>query len=377
VNSIALANNFAEQWSALCRHAVPNVFISPTALEAVQVAGFSRTKLLPAWLGGQASGRLIGLWALQQSSLTPMGPAFLSAPPYNYAFLSNPVLDEEYLDLAMNIILDAIELDDHLPKVLRLRYLDADCPSYAALTRALRGRGAKMMLVSRHERPVITKEGALLKASGATRKKLRQKWRRLCAMGVVEVLNDSSVLGVQKAFEVFLKMEHASWKGSAGTSLLSEARDAAFARKLIAELSQDASASVALLTLDRRPIAAQVLLQCCKVAYTWKTAFNADFSAVSPGALLVEKISEQLFGSGSTELIESCSPEGSFINQLWPERRFTVEVVVHLGLRKSIDYTAVAISARSYEKLREIRNKLRETKRLLLNGRVGSNASKL
>jgi CelD/BcsL family acetyltransferase involved in cellulose biosynthesis len=377
VSSTSLADDFTTQWTALCSRAAPNVFMSPAALQAVQMVDFAPIKVLPAWLDGKASGRLIGLWALQQSRLTPIGPAFLSAPPYNYAFLSNPVLDSEYLDVAMNIILDAIELDDHLPKVMRLRYLDADCPSYAALTRALRGRGAKMMLVSRHERPVITKDGWLLKASGATRKKLRQKWRRLAAMGAVEVLNDSSASGVQEAFEVFLEMEHASWKGSAGTSLLSEARDAAFARKLIFELSQDASASVALLTLDRRPIAAQVLLQCDTMAYTWKTAFNADFGAVSPGVLLVDKISEQLFGSGSTESIESCSPDGSFLNQLWQERRFTVEVVVHLGSRKSIDYTAVAIGARSYEKLREIRDKLRETTQLLLRGRVGSDASKL
>jgi len=377
VNSAAFADDFAEQWAALCRRAAPNVFMSPAALQAVQDADFACVKVLPAWLDGESSGRLIGLWALQQSSLTPIGPALLSAPPYNYAFLSNPVLDAEYTDVAMNMILNSIEHDDRLPKVMRLRYLDADCPSYAALMLALRGRGAKILQVSRYERPFITKDVGLLKASGATAKKLRQKWRRLTAMGTVEILNDSSPSAVQEAFEVFLEMEHASWKGSAGTSLLSEARDAAFARKLICELSQDASASVALLTLDRRPIAAQVLLQCGAVAYTWKTAFNANFGMVSPGALLVAKIAEQLFCSGATESIESCSPEGSFLSQLWLERRSTVELVVQLGSRMSINYTAVAIGARSYKKLREIRNKLRETTRSILRDRVGSDANNL
>ena len=377
MNSTFLPDDFEAQWTALCRRAAPNVFMSPAALQAVQVADFSRLKVLPAWLDGKASGRLIGLWALQQSSLTPMGPSFLSAPPYNYAFLSNPVLDPDYMDEAMNMMLDAIELDDRLPKVMRLRYLDADGPSYAALMRALRGRGAKMLQVSQHERPVITKELVRSNASGSTRKKLRQKWRRLNAMGAVEVVNDPSPSAVQEAFEVFLKMEHASWKGSAGTSLLSNARDAAFARQLICSLSQEARASVALLTLDQRPIAAQVLLQCGSVAYTWKTAFNAEFGTVSPGALLIDKITEQLFGSGTTESIESCSPEGSFMNQLWPERRSTVEVVVHLGLGKSLDYTALAIGARGYAQLREVRDKLRETTLSMLRGRVGSGASHL
>ena len=306
-----------------------------------------------------------------------MGPSFLSAPPYNYAFLSNPVLDPDYQDQAMNTMLDAIELDERLPKVMRLRYLDADGPSYAALMRALRGRGAKMLQVSQHERPVITKELVRSNASGSTRKKLRQKWRRLNAMGAVEVVNDPSPSAVQEAFEVFLNMEHASWKGSAGTSLLSNARDAAFVRQLIYSLSQEERASVALLTLDRRPIAAQVLLQCGRMAYTWKTAFNAEFGTVSPGALLIDKLTEQLFDSGTTESIESCSPEGSFMNQLWPERRATVELVVHLGLGKSLDYTALAIGARGYAQLREVRDKLRETTLSMLRGRVGSGASHL
>lgn len=368
MNANVRAYDFSEEWVALCRLAVPNVFMSPAAVRAVRVAGFSPIKVIPAWLNGKAPLQLVGLWALQQSRLTPLGPSYLSAPPYNYAFLSNPVLDPQHLDLAMTLILDAIELDERLPKVLRLRYLDADSPSYGALTRALHARGAKMVVVSEHQRPVATKaEGQ--KASGSTRKKLKNKWNRLTNLGEVAIQNDPSPEAVQEAFEVFLEMEHASWKGSAGTSLLSDARDAAFVRKLICELARDGSASVALLTLDSRAIAAQVLFKCGTVAYTWKTAFNAEFDRVSPGALLIYKVTDMLFDSGITESIESCSPEGSYLNQLWPERRSTVEVVAHLSSKQAINYTAVSAGARCYAQLRQLRDKLREMKRSRLKGR--------
>jgi hypothetical protein len=252
--------------------------------------------------------------------------------------------------------------------VLRLRYLDSDSPSYGALMRALHARGAKMVVVSEHQRPVATKaEGQ--KASGSTRKKLKNKWNRLTNLGEVAIQNDPSPEAVEEAFEVFLEMEHASWKGSAGTSLLSDARDAAFVRKLICELARDGSASVALLTLDSRAIAAQVLFKCGTVAYTWKTAFNAEFDRVSPGALLIYKVTDMLFDSGITESIESCSPEGSYLNQLWPERRSTVEVVAHLSSKQAINYTAVSAGARCYAQLRQLRDKLREMKRSRLKGR--------
>lgn len=370
----SLLDEFALPWAELCRRAPANVFMSPAALQAVQATSFARIKVLHAWLDGASPPRLIGFWALRQASLTPLGPAFLAAPPYNYAFISNPVLDPAYEDVAMSQMLDAIEQDHHLPKVMRLRYLDADCPTYAALARALDARGARMLQVSTHERPVARNREEATKASGATRKKLRQKWRRLGTLGQVEVVNDPAPAAVQQAFEVFLKMEHASWKGEAGTSLLSQQGDAAFTRELIRALAQDGSASVALLMVDQRPIAAQVLLRCGSVAYTWKTAFCTDFGSVSPGALLVDKVGEQLF-SGATTSIESCSPEGSFLNHLWPERRTTVELVVHLGLNKSIDYRAVAAGALGYAQLRGLRDRLREMAPSMLRGRGASVAN--
>ena len=84
-----------------------------------------------------------------------------------------------------------------------------------------------------------------------------------------------------------------------------------------------------------------MLLYCGTTAYTWKTAFDVEFSKFSPGALLVDKMTEQLFADGDIEAIESCSPEGGFMNQIWDGRRATVDLLADVGRTKSLGFHAV------------------------------------
>src|SRR5262249_7480785 len=131
-------------------------------------------------------------------------------------------------------------------------------------------------------------------------------------------------------------------------------------RHFIAELAAGGNASVALLRVDGRAVAAQVLLYCGTTAYTWKTAFDAEFSKFSPGALLVDKMTEQLFADGAIEAIESCSPEGGFMNQIWDGRRTTIDMLADVSASKSMGFRAMVASERGYRQLRGLRNRLRE-----------------
>ena len=164
---------------------------------------------------------------------------------------------------------------------------------------------------------------------------------------------------MQQAFETFLAMEAQSWKGAQGTALLCDEDDAAFVRKLIANLAAQDAASVALLRVDGRAVAAQVLLYCGRTAYTWKTAFDAGFGKYSPGTLLVDRMTEELLSSGRIDAIESCSPEGSFMAQLWEGRRTTVDALVDVGARKSLTFALTALAERAYARLRTLRDRLR------------------
>ena len=198
--------------------------------------------MLLAWDKSAEAPRLVGAWALHVHDHGALWPSLLAAPPYNYAFLSNPVVEPEHADAVIAAFLDAIARDRSLPKVLRLKYLDGESDTYAALVRALAARGSHTVKLSTRARAFATKE-AIQKKSGSTRKKLRQDWNRLSALGAVEVVNDRSCDGARDAFETFLAMEAASWKGERGTALLCHAKDAAFAHRLIANLAARECAS--------------------------------------------------------------------------------------------------------------------------------------
>jgi hypothetical protein len=333
----------------------------PAAVHAAFTTKFSRPRMLLAWDRNAEVPRLAGAWALHEHDHGALWPSFLAAPPYNYAFLSNPVVEPEHAEAVIAAFLDAIARERSLPKVLRLKYLDGDSETYAALVKALAARGSHAVRLSTRARAFATKD-ATQKKSGSTRKKLRQDWNRLSAIGTVEVVNDRSCDGARDAFETFLAMEAASWKGERGTALLSHAKDAAFAHRLIANLAARGCASVAQLQVDGQPIAAQVLLYCGNTAYTWKTAFDARFAKYSPGALLVDKVTEALFQTPGIEAIDSCSPDGSFMEQMWPGRRTTVDLLTDVRARPSIGFTVAAIGERGYVQLRDLRNRIRDAK---------------
>jgi CelD/BcsL family acetyltransferase involved in cellulose biosynthesis len=346
------------QWDALVRRAAPNAFMNPAALNAAEATKFAKICTLLAWEISSGPDSLVGVWALQERKIAPLWPAFLAAPPYDYAFLSNPVVDPVVADDVIGGFFDAIERHPALPKVIRLRYLDGSVETYASILRALDARGGQNLKLAERERPFATKEFGI-KRSGSTRKKLRQDWNRLSALGAVDIVNDRTAAGVREAFETYLAMEIDSWKGAEGTALLCDDDDAAFARRLIGELAARRDASVALLRVDGRAVAAQVLLYCATTAYTWKTAFDSDYGKFSPGALLVDKIADELFSRGGVEAIESCSPEGGFMAQLWDGRRTTVDLLVDVGAGESLNFIMAAIGERGYAQLRGLRNRFR------------------
>jgi CelD/BcsL family acetyltransferase involved in cellulose biosynthesis len=338
------------------RAAAANVFMSPAIINAAAATLSAATLMLTAWERAPVVERLVGVWGLRRTKLTPFGPRFLAGPLNDYAFLSNPVVDSVRIDDAISAFLDAIAADRSLPKVIRLRYLDGGSETGPAIVRALAARRCRSVVLAERER-AFASQTAGVKASGATRKKLRQDWNRLSALGNVEIVNDRSPSATVAGFEDFLVLEAASWRG--GTAILADAAAAAFARKAIADLAEANAASVAILEVDGRPIATLVLLYSGRMAYTWKTGFDPQFGRFSPGALLVDRITADLLSSGEIDAIESCSPEGGFMEQVWAGRRSTVDLLIDLGPNRSFAFAVVAWQARAHAWLKATRDRLR------------------
>jgi hypothetical protein len=347
-----------EQWNELITRASSNVFMDPAALTAASDTKFAKIYMLLAWEEGQTPRKLVGVWALQMRKIAPFWPALLEALPYNYAFLSSPVIDPHFIDDVIPAFLAAIRKNPELPNVVNLQSLNAESPAYDAIVKALQARDGEQLKLSDNVRPFVTREFGV-KRSGSTRKKLRQDWNRLSVLGTVDIVNDRTPGGVQEAFEAFLTLEAESWKGTQGTALLCDKHDAAFVRRLIRGLAEQRHASVALLRIDGRPIAAQVLMYCGTTAYTWKTAFNAEYAKYSPGVLLIDKVTEELFSTPGIDAIDSCAAEESFMAQLWAGRRNMVDLLVDVGPGRSLGFAMEAGRLFGYRRLRGLRNRLR------------------
>ena len=116
---------------------------------------------------------------------------------------------------------------------------------------------------------------------------------------------------------------------------------------------------MALLRVDGEAIAAQVLMYCGATAYTWKTAFNATFAKYSPGALLIDKITEELFSrpdiTGDQFLRGGSKLHGPALGRAPRHGR-------HAGrcrFRNSFGYQLEAARQLGYQRLRNWRDRVR------------------
>ncbi|MGB3865093.1 MAG: GNAT family N-acetyltransferase, partial [Xanthobacteraceae bacterium] len=352
------SGDIAAAWRDLAARASSNVFMDPAALCAAQATGFAEVRVLLAWDDAVTPRRLVGLWALRIRRIAPFWPLVLDSLPYEYALLANPVVDPAFADAVIPAFLDAIRHDPDLPKVLHLHSFEQETPCYAAIRHELVRLGGAERMLAETSRPYATREDGV-KKSGSTRKKLRQDFNRLSAQGCVDVVNVRAPDEAMAAFEIFLALEQASWKGARGTALLCDAGDAAFVRQLMANLSAEGRASVALLRLDGQAVAAQVVMYGGDTAYTWKTAFDADYARYSPGALLVDKVTELLFADPSIHAIDSCSSEDGFMARLWTGHRGMVDMLVHVGPGTSAAFALEQARLIGYHEARRLRNQWR------------------
>ena len=197
------------------------MFLHPAALCAAAALGFAQIHVLMAWVRRRDSRKLVGFWALRERRVAPFWPSFLATPPYDYAFVSSPVIDPEHRRCRVaGVLRRDRRRHPALPKVIKLKLLDADAAAHRPMMAALR-RARADAEAFRARTAVSVRRPSDRKRSGSTAKKLRQDWNRLSALGGVDIANDRTAEGARAAFEVFLGLELRSWKGQNGTALLS------------------------------------------------------------------------------------------------------------------------------------------------------------
>ena len=337
----------AEDWSDLARRAdAANVFMHPALLS--EAASAYPEREIGA-LAGFANGRLAGLWGFAHTGAhqSPLPLTVLAAPPAPNAYLSTPVIDRGLLEPVFEAFLTFIASDADLPNIIALDAMGTDTATFAALERVLAARGGAMHVFSRAQRPKLSSdldakayfEQAM---SASSRKKLRQHRRRLGEKGVLASVVVTEPHAVGRAFEDFLSLEAAGWKGRQGTALANNAADAQYTRAMIAALAAQGDAEVHSLTLDGRPVSMQVLLRAGRTAFTWKTCYDESLHDVSPGTLLFEDYTAHLLADERVDAVDSCSFDDSGYMGSWQERSEIATLWFDARPRRSMTFLVFA-----------------------------------
>ncbi len=147
-------------------------------------------------------------------------------------------------------------------------------------------------------------------------KDIQRTLRRLEELGEVRFERATDAALVRQRIDQFLAIEHAGWKGNAGTSFLSDAEHTRFARQAFCPSS--GQTSVDSLLLNGQPIALSINMRSGDTIFTPKCAYDESFRKYSPGLVLEYLVVAAFYGSDDcTEMDSSTTVDGHVIQALW------------------------------------------------------------
>jgi hypothetical protein len=223
-----------------------------------------------------------------------------------------------------------------LPKVFVMPEVRLDGPFAALVNGLAESRGLPIETVGAFERSHIVSsldgDAYLKQAMSQHRlKELRRLKRRLGEQGRLEYRVARQQDEVRIAVEAFLALEISGWKGRRRSAMAVDRFRAAFVREAAQRLSERDLCRVHELVLDDRVVASLVVFVESGVAYTWKTAYDEDFSAWSPGLLLMAEVTRNHLDDPNIEVTDSCAaPNHPLVGRLWSETRPLGTLVIGL-----------------------------------------------
>jgi CelD/BcsL family acetyltransferase involved in cellulose biosynthesis len=339
----------------------PNVFMNPAVIQ--RVADSCVTLL--AWQTAESGQTLLGLWAFSTDrKWHPASPLrMLVSPPFPHAYLATPVIDRDHAEVVLAAMLDFIAAAVDLPKLISLDPIRLDGPTMQALAHVLNARDNRPCILNESRRPILASqldsqqyfEKAM---SGSSRKKLRQHRRRLEEKAALESRVCTTLDDVRPAFEDFLELEAAGWKGRGGTALLCNQADADFARRMVAALAGCGDAAIHALYQQGKAVASQVVLRAGPVAFTWKTAYDESLGDYSPGMLLLENYTAAFLADKSIALVDSCAFDDSGFMSAWSERETIAQVLFDARRGNPLSFRIAAVLHKRLLALRTAAKKL-------------------
>jgi CelD/BcsL family acetyltransferase involved in cellulose biosynthesis len=339
----------AGEIAALAERALaPNVFAEPALADAFAAATGAAVEIATARVDGRLAA-VLPVLALPASPMRPLPT--LTARLHEYTVLSAPLLAPEDPEAAWAGLLDALA-ERPGPRLLALPFLPGG-PALDALQAACRASGRRLAALDAYERARVDRmEGgaAAYLARRFPNKDKRKRWRqeraKLEASGPL-ALARSRGEAAPAAFERFLALEAAGWKGRGGTAVLSSPADAAFMRGAVASLSRRGGAEVFELTAGDELAAAGLVLRSGRGAWFHKIAYDESLERAGPGAVLAHELTLVLLDDPGVAFVDSCVLRGGgMLAHAWPDAQRIADVMVSLDPGPSWRFEAAVAAER-------------------------------
>lgn len=317
----------------------PNVFFNPRFLAPAMPRLEDREVRLAVIRDGDETKsrlRLLVPFSIERP-VRPLGATVMRAWSNPFGPLGTPLVDR---DDPAGVIEDffAMLARPHLklPKIFVLPDVRLDGPFAMMMSSLAEARNLPLVVTGRYERPFLESDEdgeTYLKRALSTHhfREFRRLKRRLEEKGKVEHRIARSPDEVRLAVEAFLTLEASGWKGRKRSAMVIDRHQGAFAREAAYRMVERDLCRVHTLTLDGTVIASLIVFVESGLAYTWKTAYDENWSAYSPGTLLMIELTKSHLEDPNITATDSCAVPGhSVMSRLWTERRPIGTLVVGL-----------------------------------------------
>ena len=300
-------------------------------------------------------------------------PGFALATPIIRAWansfgpLGTPLLDQEAAAETLDNLFETLSRRElRLPSVLVIPLARLDGP-FAGLLRAVAiSRGLPIAETNIQHRPMLQSamDGPDYLAQSLSTKHLRDRRRlrrRLAKQGSLDYHVARQPDEIRNRLEEFLHLEAGGWKGRKRTALVADRYQAAFAREAVNDLAAADNVRIHTLNLDNEAIASMIVFVMNGTAYTWKTAYDEDYHAYSPGQLLVDDLTANHLDDPNIMITDSCAvPDHPVMSRLWRERCRMGTLIVGLSPTRDREVRQVTTQLHLYKNTRNMARKVRD-----------------
>ncbi|HEU0175068.1 MAG TPA: GNAT family N-acetyltransferase [Blastocatellia bacterium] len=344
INDLTALEKYVPAWEDLAASALePNVFLEPWMMTpALRYLGADK-KILTALIFAADPSRpgtplLCGLFPLECGrGYKGLPVKFLRLWRHKHCFLTTPLIRAGYERPTLEAFFDWLATDMRGAALIEFNMIAGDGPFHQTLVDYLYRCGRPNRFYDVHTRalfhPLADADTYLCAALSAKhRKMIRRQEAQLSAMGLLEY--DALLPGDDVAvwIEEFLRLEDGGWKGRENSALASNEAERSYFKTIAAEAFRQGRLAMLALRLDGRSIAFKIDFLAGRASFTFKIAFDENYSRYSPGMLLEVENVRRLHAQSQIEWVDSCTDPFNFMfNRLWLGRRTVQSLIVSAG----------------------------------------------